>query len=86
MKEFVVYTVLRLVLFAATLAVVLGIGTLLLEEVNLFFAVVIAFVVSGVGSYFALERQRSAFAARVEDRAARASASFEEMRAKEDEA
>jgi Protein of unknown function (DUF4229) len=46
--------------------------------------VVIAFVVSGVGSYFLLERQRAAFAARVEARAERATAVFEERRAKED--
>jgi hypothetical protein len=83
-KEFAVYTVLRLVLFAATFAVVLGLGSVLFESVNVFLAVVISFVVSGIGSYFGLERQRSAFAVRVEQRAARAAASFEEMRAKED--
>ena len=84
MKEFVVYTGLRVLLFLATLAVVLGAWVLVADEANVFIAVVIAFVVSGIGSYFLLERQRAAFASRVERRAERASAAFEERRAKED--
>ena len=84
MKEFVVYTGLRILLFLATLAVVLGAWVLLADEANLFVAVVIAFVLSGVGSYYLLERQRSAFATRVEARAERATAAFEERRARED--
>jgi len=83
-KEFVVYTGLRILLFLATLAVVLGAWVLLADEANLFVAVVIAFVLSGVGSYYLLERQRSAFATRVEARAERATAAFEERRARED--
>jgi uncharacterized membrane protein YfcA len=83
-KEFVVYTGLRILLFLATLGVVLGAWVLLADEANLFVAVVIAFVLSGVGSYYLLERQRSAFASRVEARAERASAAFEERRARED--
>ena len=84
MKEFVVYTGLRILLFLATLGVLLGAWVLLADEANLFVAVVIAFVLSGVGSYYLLERQRSAFASRVEARAERASAAFEERRARED--
>jgi uncharacterized membrane protein YfcA len=83
-KEFVVYTGLRIVLFLATLGVVLGVWLLVADEANVFLAVIIAFVVSGVGSYFLLERQRAAFARRVEARAERATAAFEERRAKED--
>ena len=83
-KEFVVYTALRIVLFLATLGVVLGVWLLVADEANAFLAVIIAFVVSGVGSYFLLERQRAAFARRVEARAERATAAFEERRAKED--
>jgi uncharacterized membrane protein YfcA len=83
-KEFVVYTGLRILLFLATLGVVLGAWVLLADEANLFVAVVIAFVLSGVGSYYLLERQRSAFATRVEARAERATAAFEERRARED--
>lgn len=84
MREFVVYTVLRLLLLVGTFAIVLGVWFLLADEVNLFWAVVLSFVISGVGSYFLLDRQRSAFASRVEARAERASKAFEEMKAKED--
>ncbi len=78
------YTVLRIVLFLATLAMVLGIWVLVADEANVLSSVVVAFVLSGIGSYFLLERQRVAFAQRVETRAARATAAYEEMRAKED--
>ena len=40
---------------------------------------------SGIASYFILDRQREAFARRVENRAAKASAAFEERKAREDE-
>ena len=42
------------------------------------------FLVSGIASYFILERQRVAFAQRVETRAAKAAAAFEERKARED--
>ena len=83
-KEFVVYTALRIVLFLASLAIVLGVWMLLSDTVSVTWAVVIAFVISGVGSYFLLNRQRAAFARRVEVRAERATAKFEEMKARED--
>jgi uncharacterized membrane protein len=83
-KEFVVYTALRILLFVASFGVVLGIWALLTDSVPLLWVVVIAFVLSGVASYFLLNRPRAAFAARVEQRAARASAAFEERRARED--
>jgi len=47
--------------------------------------VILAFLISGVGSYFILDRQRDAFAQRVETRAARAAAAFEARKAREDE-
>ena len=85
MKEFVVYTVLRIVLFLASFGIVVGIMALLSDGAyNLFWAVVLAFLVSGVGSFFILDRQRRAFAQRVEARAAKASAAFEERKARED--
>ena len=84
MKEFVVYTALRVLLFLATLGVLLGGWVLVAGEANVFICVVLAFVVSGIGSYFLLERQRAAFAQRVEARAERATAAFEERKAKED--
>ena len=86
MKEFVVYTLLRIVLFLASLGVVIGVMALLFDgRFHLFWAVVLAFLVSGIASYFILERQRVAFAARVEARAAKAAAAFEERKAREDQ-
>lgn len=85
MKEFLVYTGLRIVLFLASLALVVGVWALVADDrVNALAAVIIALVISGVSSYFLLARQREAFARRVEDRAARASAAFEERKARED--
>ncbi len=83
-KEFVVYTGLRLLLFAATFGMVVGIWLLATGSANILIAVVIAFVVSGIGSYFLLDRQREALAQRVETRAEKATQAFEERRAKED--
>ena len=84
MKEFVVYTGLRLLLFAATFGVVVGVWLLVADSANILVAVVIAFVVSGLGSYFLLDRPREALARRVETRAEKATKAFEERRAKED--
>ena len=85
MKEFAVYTALRLLLFAATFAVVLGLAALLTDTVNVTWVLVIAFVISGVGSFYLLNHQREAFARSVEVRAQLATAKFEERRAREDE-
>ena len=84
-KEFVVYTALRLGLFVASLSIVLGVWFLLADQVPVVWAVVIAFAISGVASYFLLNRQRDAFARRVELRAQRATARYEELKAREDE-
>jgi mannitol-specific phosphotransferase system IIBC component len=84
-KEFVVYTVLRIVLFLASFGVIIGVMALVSGgRFHLFWAVVLAFLVSGIASYFILERQREAFARRVETRAAKAAAAFEERKARED--
>ena len=85
MKEFVVYTVLRIVLFMASFGIVVGLMALAFDgRYNLFWAIILAFLISGVASYFILNRQREAFARRVEARAAKASAVFEERKARED--
>ncbi len=84
MKEFWIYTALRGAVFVASLGVVAGVWMLASDEVPLLWVVVIAFGVSGIASYFLLDRQRQAFARRVEARAARASAAFEASRSKED--
>ena len=73
MKEFAVYTALRLVLLAGSFGIVAGIWALLNDgRVNLFVSVILAFLISGVASYFVLSRQREAFAQRVEVRATKA--------------
>ena len=84
MKEFAIYTGLRLLMFAATFGIVIGVWLLVGDEANIFVAVVLAFVVSGIGSYFLLNKPREALAQRVEVRAERASKAFEERKAKED--
>ena len=84
MKEFVIYTALRLGLFLASLLVVAGVWMLIADSVPILWVVVIAFVMSGVASYFLLNRQREAFARRVESRADRMQQRFEEMKSKED--
>lgn len=85
MKEFVVYTVMRIALFLASFGVVVGVMALVFDgRYNLFWAVILAFLISGIASYFILNRQREAFAQRVEARASRASAAFEERKARED--
>lgn len=86
MKEFVVYTGLRLLLFVASLITVMLVWSLIdnSREVPAIWAGVLALAISGVLSYFLLNRQRDALARRVEERASRASAAFEERKARED--
>ena len=84
MKEFWIYTAMRLVLFAATAAVVFGIWLAVAGSANVMWVLIIALVVSGIASLLLLDRQRSALARNVDARARRASSKFEEMRAKED--
>ena len=83
-KEFAVYTLLRLVLLAGSFAMVAGIWLAVADEVPLLWVLVIAFVVSGVASCFILNRPREKFAQRVDERARRASAAFEARKARED--
>ena len=87
MKEFLVYTGLRVLLFIGMVGLVLGVWSLLDGDgrINVLWPVLIAFALSGVASYFLLNRQRDAFARKVEERAARASAAFEQRRGREDE-
>jgi ABC-type bacteriocin/lantibiotic exporter with double-glycine peptidase domain len=83
-KEFWIYTGLRIALFVASLGVVAGVWMLVSDEVPVLWVVVVAFAISGVASYYLLDRQRQAFARRVEARAARAAQAFEASKAKED--
>ncbi|MDP3890653.1 DUF4229 domain-containing protein [Nocardioides sp.] len=86
MKEFVVYTALRLALLFASFVVVAGGWALItgVDRVPLLPALLISFLISGVASYYLLNRPREAFARRVEHRAERAAARFEEMKSRED--
>ena len=84
-KEFVIYTAMRIGLFVTSLVVVAGVwGLLSGGEVPVLWAVVIAFALSGIASYYLLNRQRDAFARRVEERAGRVSRRYDEMKARED--
>ena len=84
MKEFWIYTGLRVGLFVASLGVVAGVWMLVSDEVPLLWVIVVAFVVSGLASYVLLAGPRNALARQVEERAGRASAAFEAQRTKED--
>jgi len=83
-REFWIYTAMRLALFAATAAVVFGIWLAVAGSANVMWVLVIALVVSGIASYLLLARQRAALAHHVDERARRASSKFDAMRAKED--
>lgn len=85
MKEFWIYTGMRLGLFVGAFCMVFGVWFLVADSVNLVIVIVIAFIVSGIASYVLLERQRAAFAAKVEGRAGRITEKYEEMRSKEDD-
>lgn len=87
MKEFWIYTLLRIALFLASLGIVIGVWAIIAGGVAsgaLLWAVVIAFLMSGMGSYFLLNHQREALARRVQTRAEAMTAKVDEMRAKED--
>jgi hypothetical protein len=87
-KEFLVYTGLRAGIFLASLLVVGGTWALVTgdDQVPAVWVVLLAFLLSGVASLFLLNRQREAFARRVENRADRAASRFQAAKAKEDEA
>ena len=85
-KEFTVYTLARLGLFAASYALVIGIYMLVAgtSHIPVFWPFLAAIVLSAVASYVLLTGPRERFAAKVQQRAAAASRRFEEARAKED--
>ena len=84
MKEFLVYTALRILLFLAALGVVLGLWVLVAGEANLLAGFVIALLISGIGSYVLLNGPREALARKVDERARAATSRFEEMKSRED--
>lgn len=84
MKEFWIYTGLRLAVFVASLGIVAGLWMLATDEVAILWVVVVAFALSGLASYVLLAGPREALARHVEARADRAAAAFEARRSKED--
>ncbi|MAS56319.1 MAG: hypothetical protein CMJ44_17175 [Pimelobacter sp.] len=83
-KEFWVYTLARLALFVVTWVAVTGIAALVTGEPYPVVTLLIAFLISGVGSYVVLRGPREALARKVEERASRASQRYERMRSSED--
>jgi hypothetical protein len=83
-KEFWTYTALRLLIFAASVAIVFGVWLAIAGSVSVMWVLVVGLLLSGVASYFLLGRQRVALASHVDARAHRAAATFDELRAKED--
>ena len=85
MKEFVVYSGLRLGLFVLTYAALAALWVLAVGRDGLLLVPFLgAVVLSSVLSWKFLAPQREAFAARVQSRAERMSTKYEEMRARED--
>lgn len=84
MKEFWLYTLLRIGIFLVWLVTVIAVWALIAGSVPIMWAVVVAFALSGITSYFLLARQREALARRVEVRAQRMTRALDEHRAKED--
>ncbi|WP_203337206.1 DUF4229 domain-containing protein [Nocardioides limicola] len=85
MKEFAIYSALRLGLMLTTFVVIAGVWLLVHpSSFNLVFAVVAAFLVSGLIALTMLDRRREEFARKIQARADRAAAKLEERRARED--
>ena len=86
MKEFTVYTLLRLGLFVASYTVIVGVYLLATggDSVPVFWPLLAAIVVSSVAAVYLLRPQRERLAAVVQRRADAASRRFEQTRAKED--
>jgi hypothetical protein len=85
-KEFALYTLARLGLFAASYALVIGVYLLVTggHQVPVLWPLLLAAVISSVASATMLKGLRARFAAVIDQRARNASSKFEEMRAKED--
>jgi hypothetical protein len=85
-KHFLVYTALRLGLFALCWAVLAGIGTLVFDNTTKvgIWTFVFAAVLSSLLSLRFLAGPREKFAQSVQARAERATAAFDEMKTRED--
>jgi hypothetical protein len=85
-KAFAIYTALRLGLFVVCYAVLGGLYVLVFGNTGaLVWPFLVAIIVSSLLSWKFLAPQRERFAASVQARAEKATARFEEIRAKEDQ-
>ena len=85
MKEFAIYTLMRLLLFVATYAVLAGAWVALFGRGGLLLVPFLAaIIISSIASLKLLAPQRERFAAVVEARAQRATRRFEEIKSRED--
>lgn len=85
MKPFLVYTGLRIGLFVLVWVVLIGIASAFgADRSAAIWLLIAALVISSVLSLRLLERQREALAQHVQARAERATARFEQLKAKED--
>ncbi|WP_460794746.1 DUF4229 domain-containing protein [Nocardioides pacificus] len=86
MKEFAVYTALRIGLFVASYALIAAIYLVATsgDELPILWPFILAFALSGVASYFLLNGPREAFARHVQEKAERASARMHEIKSRED--
>ncbi|MFC6154017.1 DUF4229 domain-containing protein [Nocardioides yefusunii] len=83
MKEFAVYNLLRLLMLVGWVCAVLAVWFLVDDAVSdrdFLLALILAFVASGVTSWFFLRGPREALAIRLGQRADSASRKYEEMR------
>lgn len=86
MKAFVIYTLLRLLLFATTYAVFASLWALAFGRSGLLLVPFLAaIIISSLLSLRLLAPQRERFAAVIEARADRATRKFEEIRSREDQ-
>lgn len=86
MKPFLLYTLARVLLFAAAWGVVWLVASIWLEwtSVTALWTALIAMVVSSVASLVLLRGVRQRFAAQVQDRAGRMQARYEASKRRED--
>lgn len=73
MKDFWIYNLLRLGILIASVGIVIPAWGLVQNPVPVVPAVIVGFVISGILSYFLLNRQRQKVAVRLENRAHRIS-------------
>ncbi|MDT0200654.1 DUF4229 domain-containing protein [Nocardioides sp. AE5] len=87
MKDFAIYTLLRIGLFLGAFGITMGIWSLFTDNADLLWlgSLIVAFLVSGIVSYVVLDPYRRRFAHRIEERASRAASKFDERKAAEDD-